>query len=102
MALHQLAFATGGVGHVVPLGVLVGALALAGTVARLPRWLTALGLVSAGLSIASLATLITLGPVVFLIPLGRFTAFVFLITVAFWLTGTANERATERKTERTG
>lgn len=84
--LHQLAFVTGGVAHVVPLGLLVGALSLGALRHRLhARWLAVVGIVSAALSLASLLTLFVLGPVIALIPLGRFTAFFYLIVVGAWL-----------------
>ena len=78
--LHQLAFATGGAGHVVMLGVLAAAGALIGFRQGVQsRWLTVVGLGSGVFSLASLATLLVLGPVIVLIPLGRFTAFIYII-----------------------
>lgn len=79
-ALHQLAFAAGGAGHVVPLGVLVGASSVAALRYGVhSRWIAMVGLVSAVLSLLSLVTLLVLGLLVALIPLGRFTAFFYLI-----------------------
>jgi hypothetical protein len=79
-ALHQLAFAAGGVGHVAPLGVLVGASSLAALRYGVhARWIAMVGLVSAALSLLSLVTLLILGPAIALIPLGRFTAFFYLM-----------------------
>lgn len=69
VALHQFVFGAGGVGHVVPLGLLVGASALAALRHQLhPRWLSVVGIVSGALSVASLLTLLVLGPLVALIP----------------------------------
>jgi hypothetical protein len=77
-ALHQLAFAAGGAGHVVPLGVLVGASSLAALRYRVhARWIAMVGLGSAVLCLLSLVTLLVL------IPLGRFMAFVYLIAAGF-------------------
>lgn len=94
-ALQYLAFAAGGPGHVVPLGLLVAGIAVPGLLARLlPRRLAVAGLV-----IASVAVLSTLGLVVdglaVLLPLARFTALAWLITVGFRLPkqrARANER----------
>lgn len=82
-ALHQLIFAAGGAGHVAPLGVLVGASSLAALRYGIhARWLALVGMVSATLSLMSLVTLLVLGPAVFLIPLGRFTAFVYIVVAS--------------------
>ncbi|MGH4021210.1 MAG: DUF4386 family protein, partial [Pseudonocardiaceae bacterium] len=73
-ALRQLNFFTGGAGHVVWLGVLVGSVSLAAHRARvLPRWLTATGFVSATLSLLSLLSIVVPAAALF-IPLGRFSA----------------------------
>jgi hypothetical protein len=86
VALHQLVFAAGGVGHVAPLGVLVGACALAAMRHRAHAgWLAVVGLVAAALSMLSLVTLLVLGPAVALIPLGRFTAFFYVVAVSVLL-----------------
>jgi hypothetical protein len=60
-ALHDLAFAAGGPGHVVPLGLLVAGIAVPSLLARLlPRWLAVAGLVIAVLAaLAILALLFT-------------------------------------------
>lgn len=81
--IHQLAFATGGAGHVVALGLFVGPAALAALRAGIqPRWLTVVGIASSALSLASLVTLLVLGPMIVLIPLGRFTAFIYIIVTS--------------------
>jgi hypothetical protein len=84
-ALHDLGFAAGGVGHVVPLGLLVAGIAVPGWLARLlPRWLA-----FAGLGIAAVAELATLSLLVenlsYLLPLARFTALAWLVVVGFLL-----------------
>lgn len=91
-ALHDLTFATGGVGHVVFLGLLVAGLAVPGLLAGLlPR-----GLAFTGLSIAAVAELATLtlllpGAAV-LVPAGRFTALAWLIAAGFLLPRTRANR----------
>jgi hypothetical protein len=83
-ALHQLAFAAGGAGHVVPLGILVGAASIAALRSGLhARWLAGLGLASAAVSLLSVVTLVALGPLVVLIPVGRFSAFVYVVAAGF-------------------
>jgi hypothetical protein len=84
-ALQDLAFVTGGPGHVVPLGLLVAGIAVPGLLARLlPRWLAA-----AGLGIAAVAELATVAllfdDAAFLLPLARFTGLAWLIAVGFLL-----------------
>lgn len=84
-ALHDLGFATGGVGHVVPLGLLLAGIAVPGWLVRLiPRWLA-----FAGLGIAAVAELSTLSLLVqnlsYLLPVARFTALAWLIAVGFLL-----------------
>jgi hypothetical protein len=80
-ALHLLTFLTGGVGHVVPLGLLLAGVSVTSGYARLlPRWVVWLGLVIA--VIAELSTLSLVVPVAaILLPMARFPAFVWLIAV---------------------
>lgn len=87
-ALRQLNFLTGGAGHVVWLGMLVGAASLAGHRTRvLPRWLTGAGFVSAALSTLSVASLAA-DPFLLFIPLGRFSAVLMLgVTSVLLATG---------------
>jgi hypothetical protein len=83
-ALHQLAFAAGGAAHVVPLGILVGAASIAALRSGLhARWLARFGLASATVSLLSAVTLVALGPLVVLIPIGRFSAFVYVVAAGF-------------------
>jgi len=78
-ALHLAAFAAGGPGCVVPLGLLVAGLALTGGLSGLlPRWMMWTGLVLAG--IAELSSLGLVAPMaLFLLPLARFPSMVWLI-----------------------
>jgi hypothetical protein len=85
LALQDLAFLTGGPGHVVPLGLLVAGIGVPGLLAGLlPRWLSVAGLV-----IAVLAELGTLSLLVsdasYLLPIARFTGLAWLITAGFLL-----------------
>jgi hypothetical protein len=84
-ALHLLAFATGGAGHVVTAGLLVAGVSVAGGLSkRLPPWLMWFGLVVAAL--AELASLsLVLMPATYLLPLARFPAFVWMICVGVLL-----------------
>jgi hypothetical protein len=85
-ALHQFAFAAGGAGHVVPLGILVGAASIAALRSGLhARWLAKFGAASAVVSLLSVVTLVALGPLVVLIPIGRFSAFVYVVVAGFLL-----------------
>ena len=84
-ALQNLAFITGGPGHVVPLGLLIAGISVPGLLARLlPRWLTIAGLV-----IAALAELTTLTLLVadasYLLPVARFTGLAWLVIAGFLL-----------------
>lgn len=78
-ALHYLAFATGGPGHVVPLGLLVaGGSVTAGFVRRLPRWMMLFGLVVAAVAELSILALAFPAAAV-LLPLARFPALVWIV-----------------------
>ena len=77
--LHHLAFATGGFGHVVPLGLLLAGISVAaGLTRRLPRWMMVFGIV-----VAAIAELSSLGLVfptaMVLLPLARFPALVWIV-----------------------
>jgi hypothetical protein len=84
-ALHLLAFGLGGPGHVATLGLLVAGLAvssgLGGLLARGWMWS---GIAIAAASELSVFSLVFLPAALFL-PLGRFTAMVWLIAVGFLL-----------------
>src|SRR5215831_15486796 len=83
--LHLLSFATGGVGFVVPFGLLLaGVSVIAWFTKALPRWLVWLGLVVA--VIAELSSLsLVLTPAVYLLPVARFVGFVWMIATGFLL-----------------
>ncbi|MFI7274457.1 hypothetical protein [Streptomyces sp. NPDC049879] len=84
-ALHLLAFATGGAGHVVPLGLLVAGIAVPGLLAGLlPRRLAWAGLVLAALAELSVFSLLAeaLSP---LLPVARFGGLAWLIAAGFLL-----------------
>jgi hypothetical protein len=84
-ALQLLSFATGGVGHVVGLGLLLAGVSVPAAFARLlPRWLVWLGLVLAVL--AELSSVSLVFPMAsLLLPLTRFPALVWLIGTGFAL-----------------
>src|SRR5215471_7996565 len=83
--LHLLGFATGGVGFVVALGLLLaGVSAIALFTRMLPRWLAWLGLVVAAIAeLSSLSLIFT--PVTFLLPVARFVGLIWLIATGFLL-----------------
>ncbi|MEU6619225.1 hypothetical protein ABZ926_00320 [Streptomyces litmocidini] len=84
-ALQYLAFATGGPGHVVTLGLLVAGIAVPGLLAGLlPRALAVTGLVLAAVAELSTLTLLLDGAAL-LLPLARFTCLGWLITAGFLL-----------------
>jgi hypothetical protein len=81
-ALADLAFATGGPGHVVFLGLLVAGVAVPAAFGRLlPR-----GLIAAGIAVALVAELSTVAllsePAAFLLPIARFGGLAWLIAAA--------------------
>ena len=82
-ALQLLGFATGGVGHVVGLGLLLAGVSVPAAFARLlPRWIVWFGLVLAVL--AELSSVSLVFPIAsLLLPLSRFPAFVWLIAAGF-------------------
>jgi hypothetical protein len=82
-ALYYVVFATGGPGYSVPLGLLVAGIAVpAAFFQLLPKWLVRFGLVVAVVGELSSLSLIVPGAL-FLIPLTRFPAFVWLIAAGF-------------------
>ena len=79
-ALHDLSFAAGGPGSVVPLGLLIAGLAVpAAFGALLPRWLVAAGLILAVVAEVSALSLLTDG-FSNLLPVARFAGLAWLIT----------------------
>ncbi|HVR61801.1 MAG TPA: hypothetical protein VMU50_07860 [Polyangia bacterium] len=97
-ALHVLAFALGGPGHIVPLGLLVAGLSLsAGLSGLLPRWLMWFGLVIAAL--AELSSLCLLIPAAaYFMAAARVLGFVWLIATGARLprAGVVPTRGTSR------
>lgn len=83
--LSFLVFITGGVGFVVGLGLLVAGIAVPSLILRfLPRWLAWTGLVIAGLSELAFLSM-TIEPLQFLLPIGRFVGLLWLILAGFLL-----------------
>jgi len=82
-ALQNLAFATGGPGHVVPLGLLIAGIAV---IAVFARWMLPRALAFAGIAIAVIAELSTLSLVIhdtaILLPIARFAGIAWLIAAA--------------------
>jgi hypothetical protein len=84
-ALQDLAFATGGTGHVVFLGLLVAGIAVPGLLAGLlPRRLAQIGLAIAAVAELSTITLL-IADAAILLPIARFTALAWLIATGFLL-----------------
>lgn len=92
-ALYYLAFASGGVGYSVPLGIFFAGVSVSADFAKLlPKWLVILGLLLAVCGELSWLSLI-FPKMLYLIPLTRFPGFIWLIIVGFMLPKTI-----ERKT----
>src|SRR5712671_7189496 len=84
-ALYYLTFAVGGVGFSVPLGLLMAGLSIPAAFFKLlPKWLVVFGIVLAVMGELSALTLV-IPNALFLIPLTRFSAFIWLIAAAFAL-----------------
>src|SRR5215813_7078790 len=83
--LHLLSFATGGVGFVVPFGLLVaGVSIIAWFTKMLPRWLVWLGLAVAIIAELSSFSLV-FTPAAYLLPAARLPGFVWTIAAGFLL-----------------
>lgn len=84
-AIQLLGFATGGVAHVVALGLLMSGIAVPCLFGGYsPKWVAWLGLVLAG--IAELSTLsLVFSPLMYLLPIARFGSYVWLISTGFTL-----------------
>lgn len=78
-ALHVLAFATGGPGYTITLGLLVAGISVSAGLHRLlPRWLMASGLVVA--VVAELSALALVAPAAaYILPAARFPGFVWIL-----------------------
>jgi hypothetical protein len=84
-ALYYLQFALGGPGFSVPMGLLLAGVSIsAGLTKLLPKWIVALGLALAVCGELSWFNLV-IPQVLFLVPLTRFPAFVWLIATGFAL-----------------
>jgi len=82
-ALQLLGFATGGVGHVVGLGLLLAGVSVPAAFVRLlPRWIIWFGLILAVLAELSSVSLV-FPTASLLLPLSRFPALVWLIAAGF-------------------
>jgi len=94
LALYHLAFALGGPGFSIPMGLLMAGVSVTAAFRRLlPRWLVILGLVLA--AAGELSVFYFLNPkLLFLIPLTRFPGFIWIVAVGFLM---PNARASEAK-----
>jgi hypothetical protein len=95
-ALHLLAFATGGVGYAVTAGLLVAGISVTGGLSKLlPKWLMWFGLaVAAVAEVSALGLVITAA--MYLLPVARFPAFVWMICVGALLPKTRRQVADAR------
>lgn len=95
-ALHDLAFLTGGVGHVVFLGLMVGGFAAAGLGSGLlPRALAVAGLVIAAIGVLASVSLVWSDAAV-LLPICRFPGLLWLIAAGVVLAGRSRAVASAR------
>lgn len=91
-ALYYLIFATGGPGYSVPLGLLCAGISVPALMMRLlPRWVAVMGLALGVIGELSAFSLIV-PQALYLIPLTRFPAFVWLIVAGFKLPASAAPR----------
>lgn len=96
--LHLLMFATGGVGYVAALGLLLAGVSVISLFMKtLPRWVTWLGLTIAAVAEVSSLSLLVPGAV-YLLPLARFPAYVWIIAAGFLLPRSRAE-ARKRRTQ---
>ena len=78
-----LAFATGGFGHTVTLGLLLAGVSVPSLAFGLmPRWVCWYGLVVAAIAVSSVIAMVA-APASVLLPLGRFPALIWLIAAGF-------------------
>ena len=91
-ALYYLAFAIGGVGYSVPLGLLIAGVSVtSGFMKLLPKWLVWFGISLAVFGETSFLSLI-FPQLLFLIPLTRFPGFIWLIIAGFMLPKTIQRK----------
>jgi len=83
LALYYFAFALGGPGFSIPMGLLMAGVSVTSAFRKLlPRWLIVLGLVLA--TAGELSVFYFLNPkLLFLIPLTRFPGFIWIVSVGF-------------------
>ncbi|HWO12462.1 MAG TPA: hypothetical protein VNN80_23355 [Polyangiaceae bacterium] len=92
-ALHLLAFATGGPGYTVPVGLLFAGLAIPTGLMRLvPKRLAVVGVALGLCGVLSSASLVV-PELLFLVPLTRFPGFVWLIWMGFAVPASRRARA---------
>lgn len=86
--MQLFGFATGGVAHTVTLGLLLAGISVPCLAFRLmPRWLPRLGLILAAIAVTSVVSML-FPAASFLLPLGRFPAYLWLIAAGSSLSGT--------------
>jgi hypothetical protein len=91
-ALYYLAFAIGGVGYSVPLGLLIAGISVtSGFMKLLPKWVVWFGISIAVFGETSFLSLI-FPKLLFLIPLTRFPGFIWLIIASFMLPKTTEQK----------
>lgn len=96
-ALDFLAFATGGIGFVGGLGLLIAGLAVPALFLRLmPRWFVWVGLIVAALSEISFLAMF-FAPLNALLPIGRFIGLAWLIVAGFLLPHSRHDVAGPRR-----
>jgi len=84
-ALYYIAFAVGGVGFSVPMGLLIAGICIPGLMMKLlPKWLIVSGLTLGAIGELSFFSLV-IPSALFLIPLTRFPSFIWLIFAGFKL-----------------
>ena len=93
-AVQLFAFATGGFGHVVTLGLFLAGISVPSLTFRLmPRWVCWTGLAIAAICFLSVFSML-LPAISVLLPLGRFPAYLWLIAAGFALPNTRKETLT--------
>jgi len=91
-ALYYIAYALGGPGFSVPMGLLIAGVCIPAAIGKLlPRWLVVFGLVLAIAGVLSWLNLV-FPQVLFLIPLVRFPGFIWLIATGFLLPKAVHQR----------
>jgi hypothetical protein len=95
-AVQLFGFASGGVAHVVAIGLLIAGISVPGLLGKLiPKWVGWLGLILAG--VAELSTLSLVIPQLnYLLPVARFGSYIWLISTGFTLIKRNPEPATKQ------